>query len=398
MINSPIEIRRGNIPDGWKLYSLEELVEFLDNQRRPIKSDDRKKIAGQYPYYGASGIIDWVDQYLFDEELILLGEDGANILDRSSRLSFKVSGKTWVNNHAHVLRPKGKVHIDFLTEYLESYDYTAINNSLSQPKLNKAECEKLPIAVPSYEVQKRIGEILSTWDETIETLEKLITAKEKLKKGLMQQLLTGKKRLPGFEGEWETKRLGAYFDERVERGFNDLELLSVSKEGVHSQSTSDKRDISNKDKSKYKRVCKGDIAYNTMRMWQGRSALSSLEGIVSPAYTILSPKKDTSSRFFAYLFKLPEVVHLFYRNSYGLVSDTLNCKYKDFKIIKVVAPTFKEQEAIADVFDLLDSEIKMVEKKRVLIAQQKKGLMQQLLTGKVRVPFLTVNNQSNSYE
>mgnify|MGYP000492318539 CR=1 FL=1 len=393
MINSPIEIRRGNIPDGWKLYSLEELVEFLDNQRRPIKSDDRKKIAGQYPYYGASGIIDWVDQYLFDEELILLGEDGANILDRSSRLSFKVSGKTWVNNHAHVLRPKGKVHIDFLTEYLESYDYTAINNSLSQPKLNKAECEKLPIAVPSYEVQKRIGEILSTWDETIETLEKLITAKEKLKKGLMQQLLTGKKRLPGFEGEWETKRLGAYFDERVERGFNDLELLSVSKEGVHSQSTSDKRDISNKDKSKYKRVCKGDIAYNTMRMWQGRSALSSLEGIVSPAYTILSPKKDTSSRFFAYLFKLPEVVHLFYRNSYGLVSDTLNCKYKDFKIIKVVAPTFKEQEAIADVFDLLDSEIKMVEKKRVLIAQQKKGLMQQLLTGKVRVPFLTVNNQ-----
>lgn len=93
----------GVIPYDWEVKELRELVEFLDGKRKPIKDSDRLKMQGQYPYYGASGIIDYVNNYLFDEDLILLGEDGENILSRNLPLAFKVSGKIWVNNHAHVL-------------------------------------------------------------------------------------------------------------------------------------------------------------------------------------------------------------------------------------------------------------------------------------------------------
>ena len=165
-------------------------------------------------------------------------------------------------------------------------------------------------------------------------------------------------------------------------------MLSIGERGVYPQANSNKKDTSNSDKSKYKRISVGDIGYNTMRMWQGRSALSGLEGIVSPAYTIVTPLENTNSVFFSYLFKLDEMVHKFYRNSQGMVSDTLMCKFKDFKIVKFMTPpTKEEQTAIAKVLLNSDKEIELLNKKRDQLKDQKKGLMQQLLTGKKRLKF-----------
>lgn len=122
-----------------------------------------------------------------------------------------------------------------------------------------------------------------------------------------------------------------------------------------------------------------------MRMWQGRSALSTLEGIVSPAYTILKPRKNADALFYSYLFKTPKMVNLFWRNSQGLVGDTLNCKYKDFSIIKAMLPLKDEQTAIAQILQTADKEISLLKVKEGLLRVQKKGLMQQLLTGKIRI-------------
>ena len=105
----------GVIPEDWKVCTLGDAVDFLDGKRKPIKESNRAKMHGIYPYYGASGIVDYVNKYLFNEDLILLGEDGENILSRSVRLAFRVSGKIWVNNHAHVLKPKLDFDIGFLT-------------------------------------------------------------------------------------------------------------------------------------------------------------------------------------------------------------------------------------------------------------------------------------------
>ncbi|SOU86879.1 putative Type-1 restriction enzyme MjaXIP specificity protein [Tenacibaculum dicentrarchi] len=256
----------------------------------------------------------------------------------------------------------------------------------NQSNVGINDLKKIFSPLPPLKEQQEIAKILSTWDEAIETTQSLIEKLQFRKKGLMQELLSGKKRLAGFSEEWEENNLGDYFTERKETGLEDLELLSVGKEGVYPQDNSNKKDTSNSNKSKYKRICKGDIGYNTMRMWQGRSALSNLEGIVSPAYTILNPKENCDSVFFSHLFKLDDMIHKFYRNSQGMVSDTWMCKFKDLKIIKFNAPSsLSEQKAISKIIDLSDIEIS--EKKAYLLQlkNQKKGLMQQLLTGKKRV-------------
>lgn len=247
--------------------------------------------------------------------------------------------------------------------------------------------KKLKIVYPSLPEQRVIAQILSTWDISISKAYQLIQFQQQRKKVLMQQLLTGKKRLPGFSGEWKERRLGELFDERNDCGRVELPLLSITADrGVIYQSESDKKNTSNDDKSKYKRICVGDIGYNTMRMWQGRSALSALEGLVSPAYTIVVPKEIADALYFSYLFKTEHVIHSFFRNSQGLVDDTLNCKFKDFALVKVsVPPTKEEQMAIAAVLKTADDEIETLRKKLNALKEQKKGLMQQLLTGKKRV-------------
>jgi len=248
------------------------------------------------------------------------------------------------------------------------------------------DLESIKFLLPPLPEQKAIAQVLSTADAAIHTTEKLITQKELRKKWLMQQLLTGKKRLKGFGGAWKEMHLGDMFTERNETKYFDLPLLSIGQNGVYPQDESVKKDTSNEDKSKYKRICPGDIGYNTMRMWQGRSALSELEGIVSPAYTVVTPKKNADSIFFSYLFKMPKMTNLFWRNSQGLVDDTLNCKFKDFSIVKVKLPQAKEEQtAIAQVLQAADEEISLLRAKAEKLREQKKGLMQQLLTGKKRV-------------
>ncbi|MDD2769081.1 MAG: restriction endonuclease subunit S, partial [Methylococcus sp.] len=199
----------GVIPEDWEVKPLAEIVSFLDGKRKPVKDSARAKMQGDIPYYGASGIVDYVNDYIFDEDLILLGEDGENILSRNSRLAFRISGKTWVNNHAHVLKANPGVDIGYLVDYLESLSYEQYNSGTAQPKLNKQTCSAIPIAIPPTSAeQQTIAEALSDADALIESLEQLLAKKRQLKQGAMQELLTGQRRLPGFSGEWEVKRLG----------------------------------------------------------------------------------------------------------------------------------------------------------------------------------------------
>ena len=149
----------------WEQRKLEDVVEFLDTMRKPLEG--AKRISGSYPYYGASGIVDYVDGYLFDEELILLSEDGANITDRNYPVCFLASGKYWVNNHAHVLRTKQGNENNFICNSLERKDYTQYNTGMAMPKLNKETCKKIPISCPEFEEQKKIGDYFRSLDHLI---------------------------------------------------------------------------------------------------------------------------------------------------------------------------------------------------------------------------------------
>ena len=241
--------------------------------------------------------------------------------------------------------------------------------------------------LPPVAEQQKIAAILTTQDKVIELKEKRLAEKQRQKKYLMQQLLTGKKRLPGFNGAWKVDRLGKLFLERKETNYEGLQMLAITgAQGIIPRKELDLKDNSSEDKSKYLRVCVGDIGYNTMRMWQGISAYSDYEGIVSPAYTILKPSSSINAKYFAYLFKTPEIIFLFYRFSQGLVDDTRNLKYENFKKIKVCyPPDTKEQTAIAEVLSAADREIGLLRQDIEQEKQKKKALMQLLLTGIVRV-------------
>lgn len=256
-----------------------------------------------------------------------------------------------------------------------------------QQNLNTDIVGSFPIYFPGQEEQQRIVSILNAQDKVIELKEKLLEEKQRQKKYLMQQLLNGKKRLPGFVGSWKKDPLGKLFLERKETGCENLEMLAITgAKGIIPKKELDLKDNSSEDKSKYLKVCIGDIGYNTMRMWQGVSAYSNYEGIVSPAYTILKPSLSVNAKYFAYLFKMPEIIFLFYRFSQGLVDDTRNLKYDNFKKIKVLyPPDIKEQTAIAEVLSAADREIELLRQDINQEKQKKKALMQLLLTGIVRV-------------
>lgn len=246
---------------------------------------------------------------------------------------------------------------------------------------------KLAGTFPPLPEQRKIADILTTWDEALTQLDALIEAQERRKKALMQQLLTGRRKLKGFSKPWITAKLGTLFKERVEQGRIELPLLSITADrGIVPREDVAKRDSSSEDKSKYLRIVPGDIGYNTMRMWQGVSALSALEGIVRPAYTICTPTERIDGRFAAHFFKLRHTVHLFHRYSQGLVDDTLNLKFPSFAVIEVTIPSdLEEQRQMAAILDTADQQLTLLRTQRTALDQQKRGLMQRLLTGKLRV-------------
>lgn len=184
------KLRFKEFGDDWKDEKLEDVVDFLDDRRKPIKDSDRNNIKGIYPYYGASGIIDYINDYIFDEELLLLGEDGANILSRSTQLVFKATGKYWVNNHAHVLRPKENYNIDFLESYLENINYEPYNTGTAQPKLNQEVCRKINIKVPSLKEQVKIGKTLSLLDKKMELQTKKVEALKLFKLCILKHIFS----------------------------------------------------------------------------------------------------------------------------------------------------------------------------------------------------------------
>ncbi len=271
--------------------------------------------------------------------------------------------------------------------FYEHWGLMAANGGRKARRISPDDFLSFPIIFPPLPEQQKIVDILTTQDKVIELKEQLLAQKQQQKKYLMQQLLTGKKRLPGFNGEWKKELLGKLFSERKETNCQNLEMLAITgNQGIIPRAQLDLKDNSSDDKSKYLKVCIGDIGYNTMRMWQGFSAYSNYEGIVSPAYTILKPCSNINAKYFSYLFKMPKTISLFYRFSQGLVDDTRNLKYENFKKIRVSYPIDKEEQtAIADVLSTADREIDLLRQSIEAEKQKKKALMQLLLPGIVRV-------------
>lgn len=226
------KIRFKGFEGEWKALSLDDCVNFLDSKRKPIEEGNRTK--GIFPYYGASGIVDYINDYIFDEELILLSEDGANITDRNYPVCFLAKGKYWVNNHAHVLKAKEGFINSFLCNAMERKDYTLYNTGMAMPKLNKEACKRIPVLHPSSIEQKAIATYFTSLDSQISAATSRLASLKQMKAASLQAMFpqegetVPKIRFKGFEGEWKKVMFSETFEFLKN---NSLSRAELSNEG-----------------------------------------------------------------------------------------------------------------------------------------------------------------------
>lgn len=391
------------LPKGWTLKKVEELGEVqAGRQRSPsFKAGELRpylRVANVY-----DGYIDISDvksmrftnaeftRYQLRAGDILLNEGQSAELVGRPAIYQGIPQDCCFQNTLIRFRPSAGVDPNFALKLFQQCLYdgtfkTIAKKTTSIAHLGVSRFAGLALKWPPFSEQRRIAQILSTWDQAVATAERLLANSEEQKLGLMQGLLTGKHRLNGHTAGWQEHLLGKLFTERIEPNRADLQLLSITREqGVILRDDVGRKDTSNEDKSKYLRICPGDIGYNTMRMWQGVSALSKYEGIISPAYTVITPGALIDGKFASYLFKSQAVIFLFYRHSQGLVSDTWNLKFSHFAKIKIKIPCIQEQRSIAEVLEKADQQVEVIQRQLLALREEKSALMSQLLTGKRRV-------------
>ena len=243
-----------------------------------------------------------------------------------------------------------------------------------------------PICFPSQWEQQKIAAILTTQDRVIELKEKRLAEKQRQKKYLMQQLLTGKKRLPGFYGAWSFPKAKELFQSVSDKDHNgDLAVLSSTQDrGIVPR---DEVDIDIKYDAcslvNYKKVSKGNFVIS-LRSFQGGIEYSTYTGLVSPAYTVLSSRKEISDGYYKQFFKSTDYINRLNVAVYG-IRDGKQISYEDFGRLRIPYPPIKEQDAIAEVLSTADREIELLQQDIEQEKQKKKALMQLLLTGIVRV-------------
>lgn len=393
----------GWIPEDWDIKYLGDLCK--KNISNGIFNNPNKVGKG----YKLINVIDlYSEPNIKTDDLNLLDATKAEVMNFSAqkgdifftRSSLKLEGIAHCNIfesaeenilfECHIMKVHPKKN-EIIPKYLNNYCKINISRKYFMQKaktttmttIDQQTLSKLLVVFPSsIKEQEKIAEILSAWDEGIETLEKLIEQKEILKKSLSQKYFKRKNSI----FQLKQHKLGELFKNRKEANYCDLELLSVCDGlGIVPRFQLNAKDNSNEDKSKYLKVCVGDLAYNTMRMWQGRCGVSAYEGIVSPAYTVCIPKDNIDVDYMFYLFKTSHMIHDFWRYSQGIVDDTLNLKFNNFEVIKVWIPDKETQTKIAKLLKSYDEEIQLLNSKLEKLKEQKKGLMQKLLTGQIRV-------------
>ncbi|QCO55562.1 restriction endonuclease subunit S [Pseudorhodobacter turbinis] len=288
-----------------------------------------------------------------------------------------------------VLSPKEHTSAEFFDQWFKSkrmlYLLGAYSHGITGDRLRlyAQDFARIPLNLPIHAEQQKVATFLRTIDAKLEALSAKQIAVDQFKSGLIDKIFSQKIRFSADDGQafpdWQEKRLGEVFSERSERNKIKAELLSVTlKNGIQRAAEVDRVNGPSADLSNYKFVQEGDIAYNSMRMWQGASGLSAYDGIVSPAYTIITPKQGQHKKFWAYYFKEPRLVFKFRRYSQGLTSDTWSLKFTALASIKVMIPHPNEQAKIADALSALDLKIEAVATQATKLKNFKGGLLQQM--------------------
>lgn len=390
------QIQRSEVPEGWKIVKLSDLGKIYTGST-PLTTD-QGNFGKDYPFITPS---DFREQKDIETTARFISKKGAQKMDLLPSNTIYVVcigsiGKTNMskcqatcNQQINALVPYVVEEADFLyysvMYYFNKIKYKYIGTQ-TLPIVNKKSFSNVKILIPTGREQKKIAAILTTQDKIIELKEKLLAEKQRQKKYLMQQLLTGKKRLPGYSDEWSFPRAKEIFANISDKQHNgDLRVLSSTQDrGIVPR---DEVDIDIKydpaSLANYKKVQHGNFVIS-LRSFQGGIEYSAYTGLVSPAYTVLAPKKDISDEYYKHFFKSTDYINRLNVAVYG-IRDGKQISYEDFGRIRIPYPPVDEQNAIATIFATSDREINLLRQDVEQEKQKKKALMQLLLAGIVRV-------------
>jgi type I restriction enzyme, S subunit len=385
---------------GWQVKTLNQIAENLDNKRIPITKSDR--IDGNYPYYGASGIVDYVRDYIFDCDALLISEDGANLLARSTPIAFPASGKYWVNNHAHILKFDSLVTQRFVELYIDSIPLDEYITGAAQPKLNQKSLNSIPVPIPPTIELQRIVAIL---DQAFEGIAKArANAEQNLQNSCalfeshLQSLFSVCPELVEGRGEsWINATLGQYIKfidyrgktpEKTEGG---LRLITAKNVKMGYLQDNPREYVAPKTYGSWMtrgipRL--GDVLFTTEAPLANVAQLDTDEKVVF-AQRIIIMQPDASkldSTFLKYMLLSEPIQKRIHDKGTG--ATVKGIKASLLKNIQISFPnSVPEQAKIVDKFDALSTETKRLEalyqRKIALLDELKKSLLQQAFAGEL---------------
>ena len=396
--------------DAWPIRPLGDLIELLDFRRRPINSDDRAKRVGNIPYYGANGQQGWIDVPLFDEPLILLAEDGGNFDDFATRpIAYRIYGPSWVNNHAHIVKAATGVNQNFLFWTLVHRDIRRYIAGGTRAKLTQGELRTIEIPSPSLLEQTRIAAILDTLDDTIRQTEHVIAKLQLMKQGLLHDLLTrgidenGEVRDPERRPElfkdsvlgriprgWEVGKLESFGSIRtgntpstsVQSHYGGGELFITPGDISESRWTQETAKTLTRTGMQQARPLAPSTVVVTCIGILGRVGQTKSWATTNQQLNSVEPRLGVNPSFLFHAAKLlkPQMERAAGLQVVPIVKKSL------FEKLLLPKPPLDEQGRVASIMDtaferVLNENIELA-KLRLL----KQGLMDDLLTGKVRVP------------
>ena len=378
----------GIIPQEWEVKRLGEICTYFKSGEGITSKDISEN--GQYPVYGGNGLRGYTDKkYTHDGAYILIGRQGA----LCGNINY-VTGKCYISEHAIAVQTKGD--LSWLRYKLDFWNLNRYSESSAQPGLSVEKLVRYKLTVPPLAEQRKIAEVLGVWDEAIEKQARLIERLALRKRGLMQRLLSAKLRLPGFSEPWQKVKLGDICERVTRKNIEDNQnVMTISAQhGFVAQTDFFNKSVASETLESYYLVFRDEFCYNKSYsngypMGAIKRLSEAEKAVVTSLYICFNVKPGTDANidYLSYYFDngglnrgLTKIA-----NEGGRAHGLLNVTPKDFFGLSFEIPSLKEQTAIAEVLTAADREIELAKEKLERLRRQKRGLMQQLLTGKKRI-------------
>lgn len=398
----------GEVAKEFQIIRLKNVAEILDQFRKPITADQRNQDADVlYDYYGASGVIDKIDGYTIDDHVMLIGEDGANLRMRNLPLMYEVNGKAWINNHAHILKPKNNILFRYLFLTLEGLDINPYITGSAQPKLNQENLRNIWLPVPPINVQQAIVDSLDCEYAKVDALITNVLAQIEKLKAYKQSLITevvtkgldptvpmkdsGIEWIGKIPETWNTIRVKQLLKERKERSVDGSEEpLSMSQKlGLVPTRMMDMVPNMASSFVGAKLAYIDDLVFNKLKAHLGVFSVSKYDGLVSPDYAVYYSTGKVHLKYLEYLFKTPQCISEFRKRSTGIAAGLTRLYTDGLFAIECPFPNMDEQVAIVDYLNkkcsYIDQLMTIKQAKIEKLEQYKRSLIYEYVTGKKEV-------------